>query len=398
MKTFDVSMRKSGRGRLVKVMLFANTVTGARDLVQADGYHVQNIVERRNPRRGFFRGILSLRQQYIVFKALSNLLKAQILIHDALRIFADGLESGRLKYALKAIALEIQNGTPNHLAFQQVGLFPEYVTGIIEAGTTAGELHKAFLSMAERAKLRAEFRGRIANILWLPALLAVILSFSWFQVQGILIPQMRSNLQQFHVTPGPEIQFFFVVSDVTIALWLPVLVIVLSSIATIFLSKRVRDLALAFLMAHLKTLRLIIQGLRQLEFFSVLEMLVSNNVKTRNAILTCATVMKGTPFEPQLRVVYDKMGQGLSLGDCITNYTGCDPRAAQLIKVGEKGDLADQLKLLVELYNEETKDRSKIFAEVLNIITLFLSVCVVAFNVLSMTLPNIFYATQLMKH
>ena len=117
-----------------------------------------------------------------------------------------------------------------------------------------------------------------------------------------------------------------------------------------------------FLLKHWKLLRQIILGFRQLTFVGTFEMLLSNNVPISDALETCAHTVKNTPLEKELLNVKSQMALGLNLGEAIRKYTTVDPQLSHMLEIGEKAsNLTEQLRLLRDLYEEETAQRIEFF-------------------------------------
>ena len=108
-------------------------------------------------------------------------------------------------------------------------------------------------------------------------------------------------------------------------------------------------------------LRQIILGFRQLTFIGTFEMLLSNNVPISDALETCAITVKNTPLEKELLTVKTQMALGLNLGEAIRKYTSVDPQLSHMLEIGEKAsNLTEQLRLLRDLYEEETDPADRV--------------------------------------
>ena len=149
---------------------------------------------------------------------------------------------------------------------------------------------------------------------------------------------------------------------------------------------------------RLKLLRGIIRGFRQLTFVGTFEMLLSNNVPISDALETCARTLKNTPLEKELMVVKSEMARGLNLGEAIRKFTTVDTQLAFMLEIGEKAsNLPEQLRLLRDLYEEETEQRIEFFTGFVGVASKILTVSVIAMIYIGTYMPIILAGPKMMN-
>ncbi|MBV8274621.1 MAG: type II secretion system F family protein, partial [Verrucomicrobia bacterium] len=146
-----------------------------------------------------------------------------------------------------------------------------------------------------------------------------------------------------------------------------------------------------------KLLRQIIMGFRQLTFIGTFEMLLSNNIPIADALDTCARTLKNTPMEKELLLAKEKLALGMNLGEAIRKYTSFDPQLSHMIEVGEKAsNLAEQLLLLRDLYEEETTQRIEFFTGLVGLVSKVATVSIIAGIYIGTYLPIVMAGVKMM--
>ncbi|RYD39832.1 MAG: hypothetical protein EOP85_15280, partial [Verrucomicrobiaceae bacterium] len=101
------------------------------------------------------------KEQVDMFRGLGSMLRAQINTADALKYYSQGLPNKAMVDALTRIREDINSGINVHEAFRRTGRFSETIIGLIQAGSDAGQLHHAFVSLAARLKSELGFQKQI---------------------------------------------------------------------------------------------------------------------------------------------------------------------------------------------------------------------------------------------
>ncbi len=127
-------------------------------------------------------------------------------------------------------------------------------------------------------------------------------------------------------------------------------------------------------------------------------MLLSNNVPISDALETCANTVKNTPLEKELLTVKSKMALGLNLGEAIRKYTSVDPQLSHMLEIGEKAsNLTEQLRLLRDLYEEETTQRIEFFTGFVGVASKILTVSVIAMIYIGTYMPIVLAGPKMMN-
>ena len=403
MATYVVTLKhgfgKTGKSRpenrTVKVV--AADGKTARQIAETEGWSAIQAVpvaESRNKRFSLFP-----RKPLIVMcKSLAAMLDAQIPLPKALDFYNAHLTREDLRLTLKSIAVAVDRGDEVHRAFAATGRFDSTFIGLVRAGTMSSNLSGALRALARRMKIIADFQSKIRKALLTPL---CILAFLWFiliySMTG-LVPSVEKMLNDMRVEPDPFSGSIFVFSHFFTAVYIPVSIGMIAFGLASWRSLKFRTTIFAFLLKHWKLLRQIILGFRQLTFIGTFEMLLSNNVPISDALETCAHTVKNTPLEKELMTVKAHMALGLNLGEAIRKYTTVDPQLSHMLEIGEKAsNLTEQLRLLRDLYEEDTAQRIEFFTGFVGVASKILTVSVIAMIYIGTYMPIILAGPKMMN-
>jgi len=369
----------------------------AMQLAEADGWSVTKAVpvqeKDKKPPKPF-----PTKPLVVMCSSLAAMLDAQIPLPKALEFYLVRLTKADQRMALKSVALAVERGDDNHKAFAATGRFDSTFIGLVKAGTMASNLSAALRALGRRMKTNVEFVTKLRKALLTPC---GILAFLWCLLiysMTMLVPHVEDMLAGMHAAPDGFSSFVFGFSHFFKATYIPTTIVVLIFLLACWLSRPFRTGVFKLIMSRWKLLQQIIMGFRQLTFIGTFEMLLSNNIPIADALDTCARTLKNTPMEQELRVVKEKLTLGMNLGEAVRKYTSFDPQLSHMMEVGEKAsNLAEQLLLLRNLYEEETAQRIDFFTGLVGIISKIVTVTIIGGVYLGTYMPIIMAGLKLMS-
>ena len=326
------------------------------------------------------------------------MLDAQIPLPKALEFYNAHLTREDLRLTLKSISVAVDRGDEVHKAFAATGRFDSTFIGLVRAGTMSSNLSGALRALARRMKINADFQGSIRKAILTPL---CILAFLWliliYSMTG-LVPGVEKMLLDMRVDPDPFSSAIFAFSHFFKIVYLPATIGIIVFALACWRSLVFRTVIFSFLLKHWKLLRQIILGFRQLTFIGTFEMLLSNNVPISDALETCAQTVKNTPLQKELMTVKSQMALGLNLGEAIRKYTSVDTQLSHMLEIGEKAsNLTEQLRLLRDLYEEETTQRIEFFTGFVGVASKILTVSVIAMIYIGTYMPIILAGPKMMN-
>jgi type II secretory pathway component PulF len=267
----------------------------------------------------------------------------------------------------------------------------------VKAGTMASNLSAALRALARRLKTNAEFQGKLRKALLTPC---GVLAFLWCLLiysMTVLIPNVEKMLKDMRVEPDAFSGAVFGFSHFFQAVYIPTTIAVIAVLLISWRSVSFRNLIFKLLLRW-KLLREIIRGFRQLTFIGTFEMLVGNNIPIADALDTSSRTLKNTPHEKELLEVKSKLALGMNLGEAMRKYTTFDPQLSHMVEIGEKASsLTEQLRLLRDLYEEETGNRIEFFTGLVGLVSKIVTVSVIGAIYLGSYLPIIMAGVKMMS-
>ena len=392
---FGKTSKAKTENRTVKVVA-ADSKT-ARQIAETEGWSAIQAVPETESRIKRFSPF-PRKPLIVMCKSLAAMLDAQIPLPKALDFYNAHLTREDLRLTLKSIAVAVDRGDEVHRAFGATGRFDSTFIGLVKAGTMSSNLSGALRALARRMKINADFVSKIRKALLTPL---CILAFLWliliYSMTG-LVPSVEKMLNDMHVAPDPFSGSIFVFSHFFTAVYVPASIGMVVFGIALWRSLAFRTLIFTFILKHSKLLRQIILGFRQLTFIGTFEMLLSNNIPISDALETCANTVKNTPLEKELLTVKSHMHLGLNLGEAIRKYTTVDPQLSHMLEIGEKAsNLTEQLRLLRDLYEEETAQRIEFFTGFVGVASKILTVSVIAMIYIGTYMPIILAGPKMMS-
>src|SRR5580704_5284126 len=408
MATYVVTLKhgfgKTGKAKTSKARTENRTVKvvaadskSARQIAETEGWSAVQAVPETESRTK--RVTPFPRKPLIVMcKSLAAMLDAQIPLPKALDFYNAHLTKEDLRLTLKSIAVAVDRGDEVHKAFAATGRFDSTFVGLVRAGTMSSNLSGALRALARRMKINADFQSSIRKALLTPL---VILAFLWliliYSMTG-LVPGVEKMLTDMRVDPDPFSGAVFAFSHFYQIVYVPASIGIIIFVLAVWRSLAFRTLIFDFVLMRWKLLRGIIRGFRQLTFVGTFEMLLSNNVPIGDALETCARTLKNTPLEKELMVVKSEMTRGLNLGEAIRKFTTVDTQLAFMLEIGEKAsNLPEQLRLLRDLYEEETERQIDFFTGFVGVASKIVTVSVIATIYIGTYMPIILAGPKMMN-
>src|SRR3984893_8175601 len=334
----------------------------------------------------------------VMCKSLASMLDAQIPLPKALDFYNAHLTREDLRLTLKSIAAAVDRGDEVHKAFAATGRFDSTFIGLVRAGAMSSNLSGALRALARRMKINADFQSKISKALITPLAILAFLGLTLIYSMTGLVPNVEKMLLDMHCDPDPFSGAIFAFSHFYKIVYIPTTIGIIIFALACWRSMAFRTLIFTFLLKHWKLLRHIILGFRQLTFIGTFEMLLSNNVPISDALETCARTVKNTPLEKELLTEKSHMALGLNLGAAIRKYTTVDTQLSHMLEIGEKAsNLSEQLRLLRDLYEEETAQRIDFFTGFVGVASKILTVSVIGMIYIGTYMPIIMAGPKMMN-
>lgn len=401
MPIFDVTLRNLSKPDVAKVVqIHAASAAEAGTQAKREGWGVA-LVKSRSKVSGGVESLRSIPPKELIklFRGLSSMLRANISTADSLTYYAQGVSNPRLKAVLSNIAEKVEGGVPIHQAFAgQTKLDPTILT-VIEAGADAAQLHLAFASMAARIKTALTFSSKLRSALSIPcAVIAFqIVLFIWSQLS--VVKNVEDTLKSVRQAPDPLSMAIFSFSHVVQATWPFFVGGIVGFLVWIWRSASLRQFLLNAMMKRWSLLRKLVMGLRQTAYLGTLEMLYGSGISLARSSALAARVVSGTKMYDELAAASKTYeSSGTTFAEALKRHAEVDPQVVHMIGIGEKSaSLTEQLRLLREIYEEDTQTYMADFTQVINFITLALAVFIIGLVFAGAMLPIFLMGPRMMN-
>ena len=334
-----------------------------------------------------------------LFRGLSSMLKAQINTSDALKYYGQGLPNKVMAATLEQIRLDTESGMSIHEAFRKTNRFDDMTIGLIQAGGGSGQLNRAFRELADRLKAELYFKKQVRKAVLLPGIVISVLIGAFIVSQVKIVPQVEGMLEQVRQAPDGLTAIAFKVSHATRILWPFAVLSALVVGVLIWRSEGTRNVITSIAMSKWRLLSQLIMSLRQMTFLSTMELLYSNGINLSKSMRVAANSVKSTPLFPEIRNAaeqYEHSGVPLSLA--FSKFTSVDEQVVHMMSIGERSASIDnQLKMLADMYEEESENYMNDFTQVLNFVVLLMAVSLIAAVFIGTFLPIFLMGPKMMQ-
>lgn len=334
-----------------------------------------------------------------MFRGLASMLRAQINTSDALKYYSHGLPNKVLAETLHKVRADTDAGISIHEAFRRTKRFDDMVIGLIQAGSDSGQLHRAFAELSERIKSELYFKKQVRKAVLLPSIVISVLIGAFIVSQVKIVPQVEEMLKSVSQKPDGLTALAFGVSHLTQSLWKVVLVGLIAGLVVIWRSDKIRNVIMSLAMSKWRLLRLLVMSLRQMMFLSTMELLYSNGINLAKSIRVAANAIRRTPLYDEVRKAADQYEHsGVPLSTSFSKYTSVDEQVVHMLSIGERSASIDtQLKMLAEMYQEESDNYMNDLTQVLNFMMLLIAVSLIGAVFVGTFLPIFLMGPKMMQ-
>ncbi len=334
-----------------------------------------------------------------LFRGLSSMLKAQINTSDALKYYGQGLPNKVMASTLEHIRLDTESGMSIHEAFRKTNRFDDMTIGLIQAGGDSGQLNRAFRELADRLKAELYFKKQIRKAVLLPGIVISVLIGAFIVSQVKIVPQVEGMLEQVRQAPDGLTALAFKVSHATQILWPFAVLSALVIGVLIWRSEGTRNVITSLAMSKWRLLSQLIMSLRQMTFLSTMELLYSNGINLSKSMRVAANSVKSTPLFPEIRNAAEQYEHsGVPLSVAFSKFTSVDEQVVHMMSIGERSASIDnQLKMLADMYEEESENYMNDFTQVLNFVVLLMAVSLIAAVFIGTFLPIFLMGPKMMQ-
>ena len=347
-------------GQVVKGQAEAVSVTDLVRGLSAEGHTVVEVNERRgDSRTPIFRRRSRLQDQVLAFHELATLLESGVSLADAVLAQACGSSHPELASAFDASARSLLRGQSFRESLRGGGLsLPHYVYYLVEAGELSGHLAEALRRAVVQMQYDQRTAAEVRSALTYPAILiasdfaAILLVF--------VIPQFSNLLEDAAELPLLAEAVLRTGVWFNESGWLLAPVLAAAALVAVALTRQAgaRQRARDFL-AALPVLGSWFSESDTARWASVMSALLASRVGLMEALDLAS---RGVGVSRRRAALEQAAGdvRGAPLSEALEKRSALTPTGYNLLRVGEQsGQLAEMLRALASLYEENSKRRMK---------------------------------------
>ena len=351
-------------GQAVKGRASAVSVTELVRGLNAEGHTVVEVREPRSARSVVFRGRISTQERIMALHELATLLESGVSLGNAVQAQASGIRHPALAAGFDAIAKALMQGHSFLGALRAGPLsLPAYVYHLVDAGELNGHLAEALRHAVEQMQYDQRVAAEMRGALLYPSILIVAGCTAVLLVFIIVIPQFSGLLETANELPllaeaVLRAGLWFDANGWSLAGAVAVIGVVSSALSRRqWVRQRVRD--------GLSTLPIMGDWFAEADtakWASLMSAMLASRVGLMDALGLAARSVRISGRKTTLEQAASDVRGGASLSAALEKRRALTPAGYSLLRVGEQsGQLAEMLRALATLYEENSRRRMKRF-------------------------------------
>ncbi|MEN8262392.1 MAG: type II secretion system F family protein [Nitrospirota bacterium] len=328
----------------------------------------------------------------VITRSLSTLLSSGVPLIDSIASIS-AEQKGDWRNMLTDIRESLAGGSSLARAMQAYpSIFPDFYTGMVEAGENSGKLTDVLLKLADYLESETSIKSRVKTALIYPAFMTCISILIIVFLFTFVIPKITSIFEGTSATLPFVTVMLIWISDILQSFWWLLLGIIAGAS---FLFRKLKETKKELIDSILlRDPSGILMGLYMLRFSMTMGFLLSGGLPILYAMQLASKATGNVVLEKRIMSAQNLVSQGAKLS---TSLEGFPPTLLQIIATGEQtGTLPEVLKRTADSYEAEFDRKLQRAIGLLEPSIILLMGMVVLFIVLAVLLP-IFDLNQMMQ-
>ena len=351
-------------GRVVKGSARAASVADLARSLNAQGHTVVDVQKPPAARSSLLRRRINAQDRIMALHELSTLLESGVPLGDAVQAQAEGTRHGALAASFESIAKALTRGQSFQEALRAGRLhLPSYVYHLVDAGELNGQLAEALRQSVEQMQYDHRVASEMRGALFYPSILIVAGCTAVLIVFVFVVPQFSDLLERSTELP------LLAEAVLRAGLWFDAHGWFLAGAAAVAgivgaaLARRQRTRQIARdVLSRLPVLGDWFAEADTAKWASLMSAMLASRVNLMDALGIAAGSVRISGRRAILDLVASDVRGGASLSAALESRRALTPAGYSLLRVGERsGQLADMLRALASLYEENSRRRMKRF-------------------------------------
>jgi general secretion pathway protein F len=295
----------------------------------------------------------------MVTRLMATLLSAGFPLVKTVATVADQTRSRAFQNVLSRVKDAVEEGNSFADALKMFPrVFPGVYVNMVAAGESSGTLEVVLERLADFAERREETRKKIQAALAYPAIMTVIGFLVLVILLTYIVPGIVEIFTDMNQTLPLPTQILIQVSDFFTRFWWAVLLSPVLGVLTVFLIRKT-DKGILFtdqLVIRLPVAGNLIRKIITARFTRTLGSLLENGVPLMTSLAISRRIANNRVISDLIAKATEKVEQGGTLGDVLSQNSHFPSLAARMIQVGEtSGELEKMLVKTADLYERDVQ-------------------------------------------
>lgn len=360
--------------------------------VKASGLYLINFeaIEAKKDIIGGNKIKLSLKDIAVFSRQLSAMLEAGVTLIKALNILYLQMEKKNVKESIKRLYESVQRGDQLSDALKkQVGVYPEIMISMVEAGEASGRLDSVIAKVAETFEKDVKLRNKIKSAMMYPIILAFLCVAVILILVMKVLPVFMGMFTEGMTLPLPT-RILLAFSDILTGYWYVILLIIIAAVLGFrgYINTEEGKKNWHSALLKIPAVGTTITKISAVRFTRTLGTLLSSGMTLIQSLEIVIKVVGNRVVMDGLEVTKEDIRKGMPLSQSLRKAEILPPMVYSMIGIGEEsGTIEDMLEKTSEYYDDEVDNAiSKLVALLEPFLIVFMAV-VVGFIIISIMLP-----------
>ncbi|UAY94773.1 type II secretion system F family protein [Dickeya dadantii] len=297
----------------------------------------------------------------LLTRQLASLLDAGIPLEEALTALAGQADKQAVGVVLNAVRQQLIAGVSFAMALQTLPhSFNRLYCAMVAAGEATGCLALVLIRLADYLDQQQKTKNTLIQALLYPALLAVMSIIVVSVLLSSVVPQVVTQLQQMHVALPLTTRALLTMSDLLNQYGWILLIVLVALAVGLHQIMRVpaRKLWLDRHLLRLHAIGSLLRDISSARYIRTMEILIASAIPLLESMSVAENVLNNSFARFQLAVARQKVNEGKSLTESLSNNAIFSGIIKHMIASGEQsGRLEQMLKYIADIQEESLKRR-----------------------------------------
>ncbi|MBL8395674.1 MAG: type II secretion system F family protein [Candidatus Accumulibacter sp.] len=292
---------------------------------------------------------------------LQQLVRAGVPILEGLTDLRDSLEHPRFREVVASLIESIEGGqTLSQAMAGHRRVFDQVFVSLVRAGETTGRLPEVLNSLNESLKWEDELASQTRKMVAYPAFVGSVVLAATFFLMVYMVPQLKTFVKSMGQTLPLQTQILFLVSDLMVAYWylVPILLIgVTLGLRVLLHTNPLARFRFDGIKLRLPVLGGILRKIVLSRFANTFALLYASGIPILESIRTTQDVVGNLVIRQGLERVEQLIGEGQNVTAAFHSTGFFPPLVIRMLRVGENtGALDDALLNVSYFYNRDVRE------------------------------------------